>query len=242
MKNILWIIPIIMISVALMGCTRSNKGSLPGEVNFDKDASYAVGLNIGSSLREGMAADQVYPDINEFLKGMRDGMEGRQGRFDLEEARQKIETAFTELQERLKAEAIQKETDYLAENAKKPGVIITPSGLQYVVVTEGAGNNAEITDNVLVHYHGKFTNNNTYISTIDNDEPVIVEVTNRIKGLEEGLQLMNVGSKYTFTIPSELGFGEFGERIPWTGEIIVPPYSVLIFDVELLEIIPAAGE
>ena len=105
MKNKLLIIPVILITVALLGCSLfekgGSKGSLPGEVNFDNDASYAIGLNIGSSLREGMAMDQVYPNVEEFLKGMRDGIEDRPARFDLEEARRRIDEAFTALQEKL---------------------------------------------------------------------------------------------------------------------------------------------
>ena len=241
MKNILWIIPLILITVALLGCP-GNKGSLPGEVNFDNDASYAIGLNIGSSLRDGMSADQVYPNVDQFLKGMRDGIEGRTPRFDLEEARNKIDAAFNALQEKIKADALKKETDYLAENAKKPGVVITPSGLQYEVVQEGSGANPDITDNVLVHYHATFTNGVVFDSSQDRGEPAIMALGNVISGWQEGLQLMSVGSNYIFTIPSALGYGEEGMRNNWTGEVIIPQYAVLIFDVELLEINPATGE
>ena len=241
MKNILWIIPIILITVALMGCP-GNKGSLPGEVNFDNDASYAIGLNIGASLREGMTADQVYPNIDQFLKGMRDGIEGRQARFDLEEARIKIDEAFNALQEKMKADAIKKETEYLAQNARKSGVTVTPSGLQYEIVEESEGQKPVLTDTVLVNYHATFIDGNVFDSSFDRGEPTTLSLNQVIEGWQEGLQLMSVGSKFIFTIPSALGYGEEGQRNPWSGEYIIPQFATLIFDVELLEINPNTGE
>ena len=173
---------------------------------------------------------------------MRDGIEGRNPRFDLEEARNRIEAAFDALQEQKKAEAMKKETDYLAENAKKAGVVITPSGLQYEIIREGSGEKPTGTDSVLVHYHAKFTDDTPFDSSYDRGEPTIIELTQVINGWQEGIQLMSVGSKYTFTIPSALGYGEDGMRNNWTGEVIIPQFAVLIFDVELLEINPSRGE
>jgi FKBP-type peptidyl-prolyl cis-trans isomerase len=250
MKRIIIILLTILVAAGFWGCEGNNgflsgifnrdskKGSLPGEVNFDKDASYAIGLNVGASLREGMAADEVYPDIDQFLMGMRDGIEGRQPRFDLDRARELIEEAFNALLEAKSAEAMLKENDYLAANARKAGVNITASGLQYEVVYEGGGEKPEEDDVVLVHYRANFIDGTSFDSSHDRGQPQNIELTQVISGWREGLMLMNAGSKYIFTIPSALGYGEHGMINHWTGEVIIPPYATLIFEVELLEINP----
>jgi FKBP-type peptidyl-prolyl cis-trans isomerase len=195
-------------------------------------------LNIGASLREGMTADEVYPDIDQFLKGMRDGIEGRQQRFSLEEAREKIEAAFNAVLEAKNAEAMRKEAEYLEVNAKKPGVVTTPSGLQYEIMYERDGPKPAESDSVLVHYHAQFTDGSTFDSSHERGQPQNLDLNNVIEGWREGLQLMSIGSKFVFTIPSAIGYGEQGMINNWTGEVIIPPFATLIFEVELLEINP----
>jgi len=212
--------------------------AVPGEVNFSKDASYAIGLNIGASLREGMTADSVYPDIDEFLMGMRDGINDKFDRFDLETARHLIDVAFAAVTEKILAAAMQKETDYLAENARRPGVQRTQSGLQYQIITDRRGVRPTARDTVLVHYEAKLTDGTIFDSSYERGEPTVFELNNVIDGFIEGLQLMSVGSKYIFTIPSALAYGEVGQKNHWTGETIIPPFAVLIFEVELLQINP----
>ena len=212
--------------------------AVPGEVNFNKDASFAVGLNIGASLREGMIADNVYPDIEEFFMGMRDGINNRFVRFNLETARELIEREFNALSERLKAIARQNEIDYLTENARRPGIQRTSSGLQYQIITDERGRRPTRRDTVMIHYEGKFTDGTILDSTYEHGEPMVLELANTIPGLQEGLQMMSVGSKYIFTIPSVLGYGEEATRDPWTNEVIIPQYAVLIYEIELLQINP----
>lgn len=119
---------------------------------------------------------------------------------------------------------------FLEENAKKEGVKVTESGIQYVVLTEAEGDKPAATDTVKVHYKGTFLNGETFDSSYDRGEPAVFPLNRVISGWTEGVQLMSVGSKYKFTIPSDLAYGPNGNppRIPGN--------SVLEFEIELLEI------
>lgn len=130
------------------------------------------------------------------------------------------------------AEANVKEgDDYRAANAKKEGVVVTESGLQYKEITAGDGEKPKSTDRVKVHYKGSLINGKVFDSSYDRGQPATFPVTGVIKGWIEALQLMNVGDKFQLTIPPELGYGESG-----TGRDI-GPNATLLFDVELLEIV-----
>ncbi|MEE2820313.1 MAG: FKBP-type peptidyl-prolyl cis-trans isomerase, partial [Pseudomonadota bacterium] len=120
---------------------------------------------------------------------------------------------------------------FLADNAKQDGVTVTASGLQYKVLSEGSGDSPKATDTVKVHYEGRLISGDVFDSSIARGEPVSFPLNGVIPGWSEGVQLMKVGSKFQFTIPSALAYGPTG-----TGPI--PPNSVLVFDVELLEINP----
>ena len=119
---------------------------------------------------------------------------------------------------------------YLAENAKKEGVITSPSGLQYQVLKEGNGRKPKATDSVVCHYEGMLIDGTMFDSSIQRGEPATFGLQQVIAGWTEGLQLMQEGAKYRFFIPYLLGYGESG-----AGQSI-PPFSALIFDVELIEI------
>lgn len=119
---------------------------------------------------------------------------------------------------------------FLAENAKKEGVITTPSGLQYKVLTQGTGAKPKATDSVNVHYRGTFIDGREFDSSYKRNSPISFPLNGVIAGWTEGVQLMSVGSKYEFYIPYRLAYGERG-----AGGAI-PPYAALIFEVELLAI------
>jgi len=210
---------------------KGSSGSSLGEVNFNKDASYALGLNIGTGLKEGLAADGVSPNINELLKGMRDGLTGKNPRFDLMEARNIIESTFDAVMEEKSAMVRDEGNAFLAENAKNPGVIITPSGLQYEIIIDASGPKPNENNVVKVHYEGRLIDGTLFDNSYEYQEPVVFPLNGVIAGWTEGLQLMSVGSKYKFYIPSELGYGAYGAGAS------IPPYATLIFTVDLLEIV-----
>ena len=142
----------------------------------------------------------------------------------------KIQQEKLQVNRKAKAEKLTKAgREFLAANAKKPGIITTPSGLQYEVLTQGTGDVPQKTDKVKVHYEGKLIDGTVFDSSIQRGEPAVFGLNQVIKGWTEGLSLMPVGSKWRLYVPQELGYGE-----RQAGKI--PPYSTLIFDVELLGI------
>jgi FKBP-type peptidyl-prolyl cis-trans isomerase FklB len=170
------------------------------------------------------------------LKAFTDKMNGKEV-MTAEEEEATIMAFFTKKQEEQQREqAKQNESikaegeNFLAENAKRPEVKTTESGLQYEVITEGNGKKPAATDVVKVHYKGTLIDGTVFDSSYDRGEPAEFPLNRVIAGWTEGLQLMSVGSKYKLYIPYQLGYGERG-----AGQDI-KPYSALIFDVELLEI------
>jgi FKBP-type peptidyl-prolyl cis-trans isomerase len=203
-----------------MGCKNGKSVSSPAEVNFDKDASYALGMDFGSNIKESLEMNGIYPNLDELMKGFKDSLTGNT-RFDGDAALDKIETAFYEI-------AQQRENTFLAENSRKPGVKITPSGLQYEIIKQTEGPKPSVNDTVIVHYEGRLIDGSVFDSSYDG-EPAEFPVGVVIPGWTEGLQLMSIGSIFIFYIPSELGYGQRG----WGP---IPPYAALIFTVELLDI------
>jgi FKBP-type peptidyl-prolyl cis-trans isomerase len=142
----------------------------------------------------------------------------------------RLQAAYMELMDQRDLELMQSEAAYLAENARKPGIIVTPSGLQYEIIEEGTGEKPGENDVVKVHYDGKFVDGDLFDSSYSRGYPVEFALDEVVPGWMEGMQLMKTGSKYRFYIPSELAYGPYGNGP-------IPPYSTLIFEVELIEII-----
>ena len=130
----------------------------------------------------------------------------------------------------MSADAIEQGAAFLEENAKKEGVVVLPSGLQYEIITEGTGNKASATDQVECHYEGKLIDGTVFDSSYKRNQPATFGVNQVIPGWVEALQLMPAGSKWRLYIPSDLAYGAQG-----AGDVI-PPHSTLVFDVELLDI------
>jgi FKBP-type peptidyl-prolyl cis-trans isomerase len=197
----------------------------------DADTSYAFGVALGSDFKQaGLSFD-----YEALVQGLRDSLEGREPRISLEEAIPLIQTALRDGMARLAEENRQRGVEFLAENAKKPGIITTPSGLQYEIVSEGTGPKPQSFDTVSVHYEGVLLNGDVFDSSYARNEPTEFALEDLIPGWTEGIQLMNVGSAYRFFIPSGLAYGEQGY-----GNII-PANSTLIFRVELLGIVEEPG-
>ncbi|MBF0270749.1 MAG: FKBP-type peptidyl-prolyl cis-trans isomerase [Magnetococcales bacterium] len=196
--------------------------------------SYAVGQQIGTQVQP--LTDNL--DSQTFIRGLKDVLEKKPPVMTPEQMTQ----ARTEFRDVLQKDMEQKNmqsaeknqkkgTAFLAENGKKPGVTTTASGLQYEVLTPGSGPKPKATDQVKVHYHGTLLDGTVFDSSIVRKEPVTFPLNRVIPGWTEGVQLMPVGGKYRFVIPSKLAYGPKGAPPK------IEPESTLIFEVELLEIV-----
>jgi FKBP-type peptidyl-prolyl cis-trans isomerase FklB len=190
--------------------------------------SYAIGLGIGQNLLS-MGAQGI--NVEDFAQAVADVLNRRPTAITHTEAREIVNKYFTELEEKMNAENIEKGKSFLAENAKKPGIVTLASGLQYEVIKEGNGKKPGAADRVKCHYEGTLIDGTLFDSSIKRGEPAVFGVNQVIKGWVEALQLMTEGSKWRLFIPSELAYGAQG-----AGEMI-PPHSTLIFEVELIEVL-----
>lgn len=189
--------------------------------------SYALGMVIGHNLK-GMGVKNLNQD--DFGKAMNDVLTNQTTSLTDQEA-QKIVGDFLQKQQEEATREIREEGErFLAENAKKEGVVVLPSGLQYTVLTEGTGAQPKATDRVKCHYEGTLTNGQVFDSSYRRGEPAVFPLDGVIAGWTEGVQLMKEGAKYRFFIPYNLAYGERG-----AGQAI-PPYAALVFDVELISI------
>ncbi|QKE64509.1 FKBP-type peptidyl-prolyl cis-trans isomerase [Aquipseudomonas campi] len=207
------------------------------EVNLSNDlstdegrVSYGIGRQLGDQLR-----DNPPPGVslNAVIAGLRDAFDGQPSQVSSEE----LNASFRVIREIMQAEAAAKAEAaagagraYLVENAKRDGVTVLESGLQYEVLVAGEGAKPSREDHVRTHYHGTLTDGTVFDSSYERGEPAEFPVGGVIAGWIEALQLMNTGSKWRLHVPSELAYG--GQAV---GNI--PPHSVLVFDVELLEIL-----
>ncbi len=198
--------------------------------------SYALGLGIGQQLAQMGAGKDM--NIDDFAQAIRDVLDGNELKVKHSEAQLIVEGYFMQQQQRMAAENAEKGKaakaegeKYLAENAKKEGVITLPSGLQYQVLKEGNGKKPTAKDSVKCHYEGFLIDGTVFDSSVQRGEPAVFGLQQVIAGWTEGLQLMSEGAKYRFFIPYRLAYGEGG-----AGQLI-PPYAALIFDVELIEVV-----
>ena len=198
--------------------------------------SYALGLNIGQQLKQMGLKDVL--DIPSFAQSITDILQGNPLQVSASEAQQLLNTFFTELEAKQNAAAAeagkaarQEGEKFLAENAKKPGIHVTSSGLQYEVITEGTGRQPKASDTVSCHYHGTLIDGTVFDSSYKRGEPADFGLRQVIAGWTEGVQLMKEGAKFRFFIPYNLAYGERG-----AGGMI-PGYAALIFDVELIEVL-----
>ena len=197
--------------------------------------SYALGLGIGQQLANMGAKDL---NVDDFGQAIKDVLAGSELKVSHREAQQIVQSYFQQQEEKMQAERAEqgkahKEAGekYLAENAKKQGVVTLPSGLQYQVLKEGNGKKPSAKDSVKCHYEGFLIDGTVFDSSVQRGEPAVFGLQQVIAGWTEGLQLMQEGAKYRFFIPYRLAYGEGG-----AGQSI-PPYAALIFDVELLEVV-----
>ncbi len=189
--------------------------------------SYAVGVIWGQNMiQQGM--DDV--SIEQVAAAMKALMNDEKTVFDIKTANDIVKHHILAKKEAAKAKNLEEGRIFLAENAKRPGVKVTDSGLQYEVLVQGDGPVPKSTDKVKVHYTGTLIDGTVFDSSVERGEPIVFPVTGVIKGWVEALQMMPVGSKWKLYIPSELAYGERGAGAS------IGPNAVLIFEVELLGI------
>ena len=193
-----------------------------------ENLSYALGMVIGHNLK-GMGVKNL--NATQFAQAVTDVLEGHATLLDDAEAQRTV-SEFLQRQQAEAGKAVREEGErYLAENAQKEGVTVLPSGLQYVVLTEGTGAKPKATDRVKCHYEGRLTDGPVFDSSYRRGEPAVFPLNGVIAGWTEGVQLMGEGAKFRFFIPYQLAYGERG-----AGQSI-PPYAALVFDVELIEVV-----
>ncbi len=223
---------ILVLATLLISCQNNAQDNVELKTRADS-VSYAIGQNIGVNFKQ----QKIEVDPTIMAAGLRDVLNDAETKLTEQDAQQIWMTYQQELmaaqqQEREQAGVKNKEegAKWLAENAKKEGVQVTESGLQYKVIEMGDGPTPSADDQVRVHYRGRFIDGEQFDSSYDRGEPAVFPVGGVIPGWTEALQMMPVGSKWEVYIPSELGYGPQGQ-----GQTI-PPHATLIFDVELLGI------
>ena len=197
--------------------------------------SYALGLGIGQQLAQ-MGAEGI--SAEDFAVAIKDVLEGNELKVSHREAQTIVQDYFQKQEKKIQAQRAEagkahREAGekYLAENAKKDGVITLPSGLQYQVLKEGNGKKPTAKDTVMCHYEGFLIDGTVFDSSVQRGEPATFPLQQVIAGWTEGLQLMQEGAKYRFFIPYRLGYGEGGAGSS------IPPFAALIFDVELIQVV-----
>ncbi|MDR1866827.1 MAG: FKBP-type peptidyl-prolyl cis-trans isomerase [Treponema sp.] len=221
MKKAVWI---FLVGSCVVGAAfASGKAE---QVVSKTDNSYAMGMLIGEDLKESGL------DINyaAFARGLRETIEGNP-RFDVEEAVALVRNAFNVIEAERNVQFQAEEQQFLATNAQKEGIKTTASGLQYEIIAEGTGNKPTIEDTVSIQYEGKLPQGTIFDSSYARGAPEEFQLDSIIQGFSEGLQLIQEGGTIILYIPSHLAYGPQG-----IAEVI-PPYSVLIFKVELLTIL-----
>jgi FKBP-type peptidyl-prolyl cis-trans isomerase FkpA len=251
MKKVVVFVALAVISAAQLSCG-DKEGPKPEVKTPMQKYSYMIGTDFGKMIEQNITntvqSIGVPIDTNALKWGMQDVLQKRaklladaelatiKTSFDtlMQKKQQEMAAAQQEKQAQMSANAPKNKEEgeaFLAANKKKAGVTVTASGLQYEVIKKGTGAKPTKADKVKVHYVGTLIDGKEFDSSVKRGQPVEFPLANVIPGWTEGLQLMNVGSKYKFVIPSNLAYGESGA--PQGG---IGPNSVLIFEVELLDI------
>ncbi len=216
-------------------------GKIPGLATDKEQVSYMIGMDIGKSLKP--MKDEV--DLKTLNRAIEDVVKDKKLLLNDEQVAKVMQTFAVKMQAKQQEEMAKKQAEmaaqgkknvelektFLAANGKKPGVITTASGLQYQVITQGAGPKPKVEDRVSVHYAGTLLDGTEFDSSYKRKEPAQFVLGSVVPGWSEALQLMPVGSKYKLWIPSKLGYGEAG-----TPGGPIPPNSTLVFELELLQI------
>lgn len=197
----------------------------PGAGDVSKNASYGIGYDIGTNIANGgITAEDIQQ--SELVKGLMDALAGKEPAVEPEAVRAAMEA----LGKQIMARKGESNKQFLAENAKREGVVVTDTGLQYKVIESGSGASPKANSQVTVHYEGKLTSGQVFDSSLQRGEPATFGVSQVIPGWTQALLRMKVGDKWQLVIPPELAYGERGSPP------VIGPNEVLVFQVELLEV------
>ncbi|RYE55959.1 MAG: FKBP-type peptidyl-prolyl cis-trans isomerase [Sphingobacteriales bacterium] len=200
----------------------------PVTLSLLDSASYGIGMAMGSSLK-GTGLSSINYDM--LLKGLKANFAGTPTMFTQEMAQTVIQNIMNNASKEKFAGNLTEGEAFLKQNLQQSGIQKTASGIQYLVLTQGAGAKPFASDTVQVHYKGTLINGQEFDSSYKRGEPAVFALNQVIRGWTEAVQLMSEGSKYRFYIPYNLAYGERGMGND------IPPYSTLIFDIELLKVI-----
>lgn len=189
--------------------------------------SYALGMNIANSI---LASGVKDLNIDEFAKAVKAVLAGEETSMSVADSQATLQEYFTKLQEEQSTAFKAEGEAFLAENAKKDGVVTLASGLQYKVIKAGNGKSPKASDSVECHYEGRLIDGTKFDSSYDRGETATFGVTQVIAGWVEALQLMKEGDKWQLYIPYNLAYGERGAGAQ------IPPFATLVFDVELVKV------
>lgn len=233
MKRISIFLATVIVALGVVSATSCDSKKSVNLKTAADSVSYALGIANGAMFEQGLKGFPGDPiDIDLLLAGLEAALKADTTSMKMTDqaAQMYIQQYYMEVQTK-EASITKEEGDkFLAANKAKDGVITTESGLQYKVITEGTGPKPTLEDRVKVHYVGTLLDGSEFDSSISRGEPSTFGLGQVIEGWKEGIQIMPVGSKYIFWIPSDLAYGEQGNRN-------IKPNSVLQFEVELLEIV-----
>lgn len=233
MKLRITVLTLVIGLVLTAGCVAEEKEKKVELNDLKSKFSYSYGLNLGQNFK----LQEMDVDLDVFRKGIEDGLSGAEPMLtaeEIEQIKQEVQeevTAKAKARAEAKAAKNKEEGDaFLAENAKKEGVVTTDSGLQYKVIEEGTGPSPSVVDKVTVHYKGTLVDGTEFDSSERRGMPATFPVGGVIPGWTEALQLMKEGAKWQLFVPSALAYGERGAAP------VIEPNSVLVFDVELVKV------
>jgi len=223
-KKKLTVLIMILSIILLNGCKKSETKNN----DLKEKSSYLIGYDIGSNFKgQGFEIDS-----GKLMEGYKQAMKGEKSKYSSEESR-KIMGSFQEYNKKKQDENAAKNKkdgqDYLEKNKSNSGVVTLPSGLQYKIITDGKGQTLKLKDSVKINLIGKLIDGKVYDDTYKSNKPYTLTISNVIKGIQEALLLMKVGSKWELYIPSELAYGNMPNKL-------IPANSTLIMVIEILSI------
>lgn len=223
---------LMLLPLSVMAKKKSTKNKKAPKVELATEidsVSYALGVQLGDKSAEAIAKQELRTDV--FARAYNDALFGAETVMTPEYARMYLDAYEKKLIQQENDARKKEQEAFFAANKLREGVVETASGLQYEVVREGQGEKPGPNDKVKVHYEGRLLNGTVFDSSIKRGRPIEFKLSRVIQGWSEGVSLMQEGAKYTLYIPYQLGYGVQG-----AGDVI-KPYSALIFEVELIEIV-----